>query len=119
VLASAIAARPPPRRDVSWRSTTAARGLSDHDRNPKNYAILVELADVIARARGPQRRARPSSWARRAAASLPWRWRRNARGAVAGAVLNDIGPVIAVAGADAYQRLCGQAAGAAHVRRRR
>jgi len=47
VLASAIAADAvTPRRVLAL--DYRGRGLSDHDRNPKNYAIPVELADVLA-----------------------------------------------------------------------
>jgi pimeloyl-ACP methyl ester carboxylesterase len=69
------------------------RGLSEHDRNPKNYAIPVELADVIAVfvALGVAPAiiigtSRGGLLAMALAAHRP--------GALAGAVLNDIGPVI-------------------------
>jgi pimeloyl-ACP methyl ester carboxylesterase len=73
------------------------RGLSDYDRDPKNYAIPVELADVIAVlvAFGAAPAvivgtSRGGLLAMALAAQRP--------GAVAGAVLNDIGPIIASQG---------------------
>src|SRR5215813_5942278 len=73
------------------------RGLSDYDRNPKNYAIPVELADVIAVlvAFGAAPAivvgtSRGGLLLMALAAQRP--------GALAGAVLNDIGPVIASQG---------------------
>jgi pimeloyl-ACP methyl ester carboxylesterase len=69
------------------------RGLSEHDRNPKNYAIPVELGDVIAVlvALGTAPAiiigtSRGGLLAMALAAHRP--------GALAGAILNDIGPVI-------------------------
>jgi pimeloyl-ACP methyl ester carboxylesterase len=69
------------------------RGLSEHDHNPKNYAIRVELADVVAVlvALGAAPAiiigtSRGGLLAMALAVHRP--------GAVAGAVLNDIGPVI-------------------------
>jgi pimeloyl-ACP methyl ester carboxylesterase len=69
------------------------RGLSEHDHNPKNYAIPVELADVVAVlvALGAAPAiiigtSRGGLLAMALAVHRP--------GAVAGAVLNDIGPVI-------------------------
>ena len=69
------------------------RGLSEYDRNPKNYAIPVELADVIAVlvALGAAPAiiigtSRGGLLAMALAAHRP--------GALAGTVLNDIGPVI-------------------------
>jgi pimeloyl-ACP methyl ester carboxylesterase len=73
------------------------RGLSEHDRNPKNYAIPVEVADVVAvqvaLAAAPAiivGTSRGGLIAMALAAHRP--------GAVAGAVLNDIGPVIEAQG---------------------
>jgi pimeloyl-ACP methyl ester carboxylesterase len=69
------------------------RGLSEHDPNPKNYAIPVELADVIAVLVALSATpavvigtSRGGLLAMALAAHRP--------GALAGAVLNDIGPVI-------------------------
>jgi len=96
VLATAIAAdAATPRRVLAL--DYRGRGLSEHDRNPKNYAIPVELADVIAAlvALGAAPAivvgtSRGGLLAMALAAQRP--------GAVAGAVLNDIGPVIASPG---------------------
>jgi pimeloyl-ACP methyl ester carboxylesterase len=97
VLASAVAAdTPAPRRVLAL--DYRGRGLSDYDRNPKNYAIAVELADVIAVlvACGAMPAvivgtSRGGLLAMALAAKQP--------GAIAGAVLNDIGPVIEAQGA--------------------
>ena len=96
VLASAIAAdAATPRRVLAL--DYRGRGLSDHDRNPKNYAIPMELSDVIAVlvALGavPAIIVGTSRGGLLAMALAPQR-----PGAVAGAVLNDIGPVIASQG---------------------
>lgn len=96
VLATAIAAKATePRRVLAL--DYRGRGLSDYDRNPKNYAILVELADVIAVlvACGAAPAiivgtSRGGLLAMALATKQP--------GAVAGAVLNDIGPVIEARG---------------------
>ena len=96
VLAAAIATdAAAPRRVLAL--DYRGRGLSEHDRNPKNYAIRVELADVIAVlvAFGAAPAiivgtSRGGLLAMALAAQRP--------GAVAGAVLNDIGPVIASEG---------------------
>jgi pimeloyl-ACP methyl ester carboxylesterase len=69
------------------------RGLSDHDRNPDNYSIPVELSDVLAvlAARAVARAvfvgtSRGGLLVMALASARPT--------AIAGAVLNDIGPVI-------------------------
>ena len=83
------------------------RGLSDHDRNPKNYAIPVELADVIAVlvAFGAAPAiivgtSRGGLLAMALAAQRP--------GAVAGAILNDIGPVIEAKGLQRIKEYVGK-----------
>jgi pimeloyl-ACP methyl ester carboxylesterase len=96
VLAAALASDAAmPRRvlAVDYRG----RGLSEHDRNPRNYAIPVELADVIAvlvaLGAAPAVIAGTSRGGLIAMALAAHR-----PGAVAGAVLNDIGPVIEAKG---------------------
>jgi pimeloyl-ACP methyl ester carboxylesterase len=92
VLAAALAADPAtPRRVLAL--DYRGRGLSDHDRDPKNYALPVELADVIAVLDACNAApavivgtSRGGLLAMMLAAVRP--------DAVAGAVLNDIGPVI-------------------------
>jgi pimeloyl-ACP methyl ester carboxylesterase len=44
-LAPALAAGPPRRRVIAIDSR--GRGLSEYDRNPENYNVLVELADIV------------------------------------------------------------------------
>jgi pimeloyl-ACP methyl ester carboxylesterase len=96
VLATAIAAKATePRRVLAL--DYRGRGLSDYDRNPGHYAIHVELADVIAVlvACGAAPAvilgtSRGGLLAMALATKQP--------GAVAGAVLNDIGPVIETQG---------------------
>jgi pimeloyl-ACP methyl ester carboxylesterase len=91
-LAAALAGDPDrPRRVLAL--DYRGRGLSDHDRNPGNYSLPVELADVMtvltARAVGAAvfvGTSRGGLITMALAAVRP--------AAIAGAVLNDIGPVI-------------------------
>ncbi len=91
-LAAALAAaRDRPRRVLALDSR--GRGLSDYDRNPANYAIPVELDDLLAvlTARAVAQAvfvgtSRGGLLTMALAAVRP--------AAIAGAVLNDIGPVI-------------------------
>jgi pimeloyl-ACP methyl ester carboxylesterase len=106
VLAAAIATdAAAPRRVLAL--DYRGRGLSEHDRNPKNYAIPVELADVIAVlvALGAAPAiivgtSRGGLIAMALAAHRP--------GAMAGAVLNDIGPVIEAKGLMRIKSYVGQ-----------
>ena len=96
VLAATLAADPAtPRRVLAL--DYRGRGLSDYDRDPKNYALPVELADVIAVldacVAAPAvivGTSRGGLLAMLLAAVRP--------DTIAGAVLNDIGPVIEPAG---------------------
>ena len=95
-LAAALAGDPDrPRRVVAL--DYRGRGMSDHDRDPANYSIPVELADVMAvlTARAVARgvfvgTSRGGLLTMALAAVRPT--------AIAGAVLNDIGPVIEAQG---------------------
>ena len=106
VLADAIASDAAvPRRVLAL--DYRGRGLSEHDRNPKNYAIPVELADVIAVlvALG----AAPAiivGTSRGGLIAMALAVQRP--GAVAGAVLNDIGPVIEAKGLMRIRSLIGK-----------
>jgi pimeloyl-ACP methyl ester carboxylesterase len=106
VLAAAIASNAATPRRVLVLDYRG-RGLSEHDRNPKNYAIPVELADVIAVlvALGAAPAvlvgtSRGGLIAMALAAHRP--------GAVAGVVLNDIGPVIEARGLMRIKGLIGK-----------
>jgi pimeloyl-ACP methyl ester carboxylesterase len=96
VLAGAIAADAATRRCV-LALDYRGRGLSDYDRNAKNYAIPVELSDVVAvvvaLGAAPAIIVGTSRGGLLAMALATQR-----PGAVAGAVLNDIGPVIEAKG---------------------
>jgi pimeloyl-ACP methyl ester carboxylesterase len=95
-LAGALAGDPRrPRRVLAL--DYRGRGLSDHDPNPDNYAIPVELEDVLSvlTARGVASAvfvgtSRGGLILMALAAARP--------GAIAGAILNDIGPVIETKG---------------------
>lgn len=92
VLAADVAA---PRRVLAL--DYRGRGRSDHDRNPENYALPVELADVIAVVDALC--AAPAVIIGTSRGGLLAMMLAAVRGdAVAGAVLNDIGPVIETAG---------------------
>jgi pimeloyl-ACP methyl ester carboxylesterase len=92
ILAAALAADPAaPRRVLAL--DYRGRGLSDYDRDPKNYALPVELADVIdvldTCAAAPAvivGTSRGGLLAMLLAVARP--------DAIAGAILNDIGPVL-------------------------
>jgi pimeloyl-ACP methyl ester carboxylesterase len=92
VLAAALAAnRAAPRRVLAL--DYRGRGLSDHDRDPKNYALPVELADVIAVLDALA--ATPAVIVGTSRGGLLAMLLAVARpDAIAGTVLNDIGPVI-------------------------
>jgi pimeloyl-ACP methyl ester carboxylesterase len=96
LLATAIAGHATePRRVLAL--DYRGRGLSDYDRNPGHYAIHVELADVVAVlvacGAGPAVIVGTSR-----GGILAMMLATNQPGAVAGAVLNDIGPVIEARG---------------------
>ncbi len=94
-LITALASGPSPRRVIALESR--GRGLSERDKNPANYNALTELADLLAvlDAAGIERAvfigtSRGGILTMLMAAARPR--------AIAGAVLNDIGPVIEMAG---------------------
>jgi pimeloyl-ACP methyl ester carboxylesterase len=94
-LMLALAESPAARRVIALESR--GRGLSERDKNPSNYNVLTELGDLLAvlDAAGIQRAvfagtSRGGILTMLMAAARPR--------AIAGAVLNDIGPVIEMAG---------------------
>ena len=98
-------------------SIPAAAAKSDYDRNPANYNLAVELADLIAvlTALGIARAvfvgtSRGGLLTMLLAVARPT--------AIAGCVLNDIGPVIDLERADPNQELRRQAAAAGELPRR-
>lgn len=73
------------------------RGLSEHDRNPANYSLPVELGDVIAILAALS--AEPAVFVGTSRGGILTMLLAAFRpGAIAGAVLNDIGPVIETTG---------------------
>src|SRR5689334_4282203 len=96
VLASALAAHPQhPRRVLAL--DYRGRGLSDHDPNPNNYTIPVELDDVLSVLTA--RSVASAVFVGTSRGGLIVMALAAARPAIiAGAVLNDIGPVIDIQG---------------------
>ena len=91
MLATALARRR--RRGGCWRSTTAAAASPSYDRNPDNYSLPVELADLQAVIAACD--AQPAVFIGSSRGGLLTMLLAAQRPtAIAGAILNDIGPVI-------------------------
>ena len=90
-LASALSHEKPFRRVIAL--DYRGRGLSDYDRNPANYALPVELADVLAVVTALD--ASPAIFVGTSRGGILTMLLAAVRPtAIVGAVLNDIGPVI-------------------------
>ena len=94
-LAAALAAGKPPRRVVAV--DYRGRGRSDYDRNPDNYSLAVELADLLAVLTALEiGRAVVVGTSRGGILAMLLATARPA--SIAGVVLNDIGPAIEAKG---------------------